>query len=231
MHDSRSLASAVWLLAASAVAGCGGRDGLGAVSGLVGLVAEYDFEDASNLGKDAVGGSDAVEVVGAMQVSGRIGQAVRLDAGYLLLPNPPKLMLATGGDFSLDIWVNTDRPNLNFFTCANPRVHAWGLAEYWPTPTPKMVANGVDAAEGKTNVYDGRWHHVAGTRSGDTLKIYVDGRLEGTSVSTKPIVDNGCNVAIGRDGACCESFNGKMDDARLWQRALADDEILEFSRR
>jgi hypothetical protein len=231
MCDSRSFASTAWLLAASLVAGCGGRVGLTAVPGLVGLVAEYDFEDPTNLGKDAAGDSDAVQVVGATQVSGHIGKAVRLEAGYLLLPNPSKLMLATGGDFSLEIWVNTDQPNLNFFTCANPKVHAWGLAEYWPTPTPKMVVNGGDAAEGMTNIYDGRWHHVVGTRSGATLRIYVDGRLEGTSNATKPIVDNDCTVAIGRDGACCESFNGKMDDARLWQRALEADDILAFSRR
>jgi hypothetical protein len=231
MFDSRSLVNAACLLAGSLLAACGGKDGLTAIPATLGLVAEYDFEDSSNLGKDAVGDDNAVEVVGATQVSGRIGKAVQLDAGYLLLPKSSRLMLAGGGDFSLEIWINTDQPNLNFFTCANSQVHSWGLAEYSPDPAPKMVVNGGDAAKGVTNIYDGRWHHVVGTRSGATLKIYVDGRIEGTGTSSNPIVDNGCNVAIGRDGACCESFTGSMDDARLWQRALEDDEILAFSRR
>jgi hypothetical protein len=207
------------------------------------LVAVYDFEKADNLGQDSVGGHDAVTVVAASQVDGVRGKAVQfgapprdggdpdsgdsgaLDSGYLILPKVSDLMLASGGDFSLEIWLQTSTLNFNFFTCSTVTTHAWGLGQYSLEGPPSMTVNGLEGAAGKTNVYDGAWHHVVGTRTGATLAIYVDGRLEGTDTAVTPIRDIDCTLAIGRDGACCNSFQGKMDRARIWRRALTDAQV------
>jgi hypothetical protein len=201
---------------------------------LPGLVAEYDFENPSNLGMDSVGSLDATEVYNASQVPGHIGSAVLFQAGYMALPLVTDFELVTGGDFSLEIWINTNShsvgiSNLNFLTSSTSTIHAWGLAEYPPDNVVSFVVNGDESAMGTTDVYDGVWHHVVGTRSGLTLKIYVDGKLEGTHVA-RQVLDRGGTLAIGRDGACCGNFIGKMDRIRIWQKALTDAEVLAASK-
>ena len=78
------------------------------------------------------------------------------------------------------------------------------------------------------------WHHVAGTWDGSTMKLYVDGDFVGEepfpwTLST-PSNPNGNTI-----GANCDpdpnnpahvcSFNGKIDEVRVYSRALTESEI------
>jgi hypothetical protein len=81
-----------------------------------------------------------------------------------------------------------------------------------------------------TSVWDGYWHHVAGTFDGSVVRLYVDGSEIGSGAST--------TIAIGYDlpttddffvgayrGSCNLHFNGLIDEVRMWDRALSADEI------
>ena len=71
------------------------------------------------------------------------------------------------------------------------------------------------------------WMHVAATYDRTTLKIYVNGVLNATLVSTTAIPVNNLPFVIGgpSDGAAARVFPGAIDDARLYNRALTDAEI------
>ena len=75
---------------------------------------------------------------------------------------------------------------------------------------------------------DKKWHHVAGSYDGETMKIYVDGNVIGEEEKKFNLAgDNDADVRIGcaKDRAHVTFVNGSIDEAAVWQRALSNDEI------
>jgi hypothetical protein len=73
-----------------------------------------------------------------------------------------------------------------------------------------------------------QWHHIAGTHDGSNLKIYVDGQLMATlpSESYSGVVHEGY---IGHDHSGGAYWAGLIDDVRVYDRALAEHELLTAS--
>jgi hypothetical protein len=69
---------------------------------------------------------------------------------------------------------------------------------------------------------ESRWHHVAGTWDGLTQRLYIDG-VEIASQALSGVLGDTSNVMISSDGN--ESFNGMLDDVRIYNRALTQDGI------
>ena len=76
----------------------------------------------------------------------------------------------------------------------------------------------------------GVWHHLAGTYDKNTgnVDIYVDGVLDGTTSGSGTINVGTADVQIGaREYTGYRAFfNGVIDEARIWNRALNADEIM-----
>lgn len=72
----------------------------------------------------------------------------------------------------------------------------------------------------------GRWYHITHVWDGDDSRIYVDGRLEGTSgfgtfsFGFFDIASIGRNIAASPD-----YWNGHVDDCRIWRRGLSPSEV------
>jgi hypothetical protein len=74
------------------------------------------------------------------------------------------------------------------------------------------------------------WKHIAAVRESGTLKLYINGKLVVASTTFEPSefdvsVDQPLRIGFGQT----EYFDGKMSDVRLYNRALADDEINKLS--
>jgi hypothetical protein len=77
-------------------------------------------------------------------------------------------------------------------------------------------------------VWDGRWHHVAGTWDGARPVLYVDGvRYDGANDAS--VVDYGLPQADGIIGGyhagCDLLFTGDIDEVHVWSKALPVSEI------
>ena len=73
-----------------------------------------------------------------------------------------------------------------------------------------------------------KWHHVAASYDGETMKIYVDSKVIGEEKRKFNLTgDNDADVRIGcvKDRAFAAFVNGSIDEAAVWRRALSDDEI------
>jgi concanavalin A-like lectin/glucanase superfamily protein len=83
----------------------------------------------------------------------------------------------------------------------------------------------VSAAARASDVWNGGWHHIAGTFDGGRLRLYVDGRPVGDPSDGPTRIDwsrTSPTAAIGRYvGSCDLTFAGDMDMVRLWQGALS----------
>jgi len=72
---------------------------------------------------------------------------------------------------------------------------------------------------------EGEWHHIAGTWDGATQILYLDG-VEVARLTPTGVLTAGTMVRLSSpDG---EPLNGMLDDARIYDRALSQDEILSL---
>ncbi len=84
---------------------------------------------------------------------------------------------------------------------------------------------------GVTPILDNTWHHAAATYDGSTWRLYLDGKLEAAAgVRARPRSDTAQQVALGTmlgtGGQPDGFFQGVIDEARVWNRALPPAEIL-----
>jgi len=76
----------------------------------------------------------------------------------------------------------------------------------------------------------GQWHHIAGTWDGAMKKLYVDGVLRSQGASTGSIsFENNFGLFIGANQGGALSFNGQLDDWRIYNRGLSAEEVWTLS--
>ncbi len=83
---------------------------------------------------------------------------------------------------------------------------------------------------GSTPVTEGVWHHAALTYDGTTMKIYLDGNLDGElaigqETAWNTIQHFGLGTAMDSNGLAEGFLHGMMDETRIWNRARTVDEI------
>jgi hypothetical protein len=95
--------------------------------------------------------------------------------------------------------------------------YVWDGRNYTRTPA---VAGGI---------WDGRWHHVAGTYDGSTVKLFVDGTLTGSSATTSPIaydLPTSGDAGLGNYLGTCDLFyTGDIAQVAVFGEALPVDAI------
>jgi hypothetical protein len=73
------------------------------------------------------------------------------------------------------------------------------------------------------------WYHVVGTYDGSQQRIYVNGKEENASSLTGSVRDDSYDIGIARqDGNSNQHFKGRMNDVRIYNRALSIGEIEEL---
>lgn len=85
-----------------------------------------------------------------------------------------------------------------------------------------------EIAIGKTGLEPRRWHHLILARSGDTVRVFLDGDLE-IEASFPDARPSGSRLFIGGRGDRFAGFEGKIDEVALFDRALDDDEIASIT--
>jgi hypothetical protein len=111
--------------------------------------------------------------------------------------------------YSLGIYCNSDIASMIEFWIYTDR--SYGPSRYFPNILLE------------TN----RWHFIAGTYDGDTMRSYVDGVFDRKAyVWIKGIAYNfDKNLFIGHSPTSSSFFKGKIDDLRVYNRALSESEI------
>jgi hypothetical protein len=122
-------------------------------------------------------------------------------------PGPYKYLLARGGDacVAASYGINTDyNGGLSFYIWDGTQQHWSGLAGQ--------------------EVWDGKWHHVAGTWDGVNSRMYIDGKLipGGTNFAGEIDYDGptGPTTVGGYHGTCDLVIGGDLDQVMIWSAAL-----------
>ncbi len=69
------------------------------------------------------------------------------------------------------------------------------------------------------------WMHLAATYDGTTIKLYVNGTLEASAAKTFTIQTNTAGLGIGAEDLGFRPLNGKIDEVKIFNRALTAAEV------
>ncbi len=73
------------------------------------------------------------------------------------------------------------------------------------------------------NFWDLNWHFIILSYDGKTAKLYADGKLMVSSTKNWNLTPNNCFIGKLVDNTCF--WNGLIDDVRVYNTALAPDQI------
>ncbi|MFJ2093935.1 LamG-like jellyroll fold domain-containing protein [Streptomyces sp. NPDC087901] len=135
----------------------------------------------------------------------------------------------TTGDYTVSAWASLDALPGNYATVVsqdgrrqeNPFYLQYGQGGFaFSTP-------GAHRARLEMKPELGKWYHVVGVRSGDEIKLYVDGKLAATAAAGTADVSTGA-LSVGRakwSGGNTDFWNGSVDQVAVYDRALTGDEV------
>lgn len=176
---------------------------------------------------------------GARETDGAVAGALEFDGAddAVRLPYRDELPLGAG-DFTASLWFRYtaaagEQPLLWMGGVGTTQPQVWLRGE----PASGRVRGLITAREGATAVRtasvssagaynDGRWHHLALRRGEGRLTLFVDGTatqapdVPGSVSRNSPF---GVHIGQRMDGRVF--FTGAIDDVRVWDRALTDEEI------
>jgi hypothetical protein len=81
-----------------------------------------------------------------------------------------------------------------------------------------------------TSTMNNSWHHVAGTYDGTQIRLYVDGKMAGSTLRTGVIATDTYLLSLGRNSQnTSRLFTGEMDDVRIYRGVLPTSEIIKLA--
>ncbi|MFF3818545.1 exo-alpha-sialidase [Streptomyces bluensis] len=187
----------------------------------------------------ATGGRPALVLGGARATDGVFGGAIEFDGtdDAVRLPYSPRLPLGTR-DFTASLWfrysaTTGEQPLLWMGGVGTTQPQVWLRGE----PASDRIQGLITVREGAspprsasvrtTGAYnDGRWHHLALRRGGGQLTLFIDGTAVGTADVPGSVSRNSpFGVHIGQKVDSRAFFDGAIDDVRVYDRALGDEEL------
>ncbi len=199
-----------------------------------GQIAYWPFEN--NL-QDQVNGNEGTFFGGnetEAYVEGKFGKSFRFDGidDFIDIPDDPSLNITD--EMTISVWVNVD------------------LEDTAPTHQPILIK--IEGNEGFRFVVvssaqlmlrvdnalvfdhypdDDNWHHLAGVFDSGIAKLYIDGiMVQENDLGMEQISSTNSVFRLGKTiaGWLAEDafFKGMMDDLRLYNRALTDQEVLKI---
>lgn len=203
-----------------------------------GQVLYFAFSEGSGEKvKDLSGNNNDGTLKGPKWVDGKFGKALQFQNSYVEVPDSDSLNMtkavtvmawayptASQPDYAKVVEKDFSRPNAPYISYGISFNFAGsGLFSF------EVATQGtIGGPQSKTKYEKNKWYHLAGVYDGKTIKLYVDGVLEGSTDKTGDInVAKGKNLYIGKATPVVggEAFAGIIDDLVIYNSALSEDEI------
>lgn len=202
-----------------------------------GLVAWWSFDEEPDapVAFDYSGNRQGGQLHQAARASGQRGQALVCEGGAVIVPHAPRLFPRQA--MSIECWVRSEQADQTNHWIVNS-VFGQGATGYRlgvlrGNPAFQLpVTAWSHHLVGDEPLPVGRWVHLAGTFDGQTMRIYVDGVPRGSLERPGPV-----NAAARTPlvlGSYAQDhvahFRGRLDEVRLYDRALSPAEVEQLAR-
>jgi hypothetical protein len=207
-----------------------------------GPVAAYSFDEGEGeTVEDLTGDGHTATIEGASwSTQGRYGGAMEFDASeedVLKVPDSPELDFSE--EFTLEAWVHPSGEESSWAPIIAKQQgggkgahrYAYWLHESWeganyPAGGFETSTEGQDREAGPSeHLSENHWTHLAITFDGAKLRLYVDGELVKDESTTGMAQLTEGDLQIGGSTEHGDFFNGRIDEVRIYNRALSEQEV------
>ena len=202
-----------------------------------GLVAFYPFNGDAD---DESGNTNHGAVNGAALTTDRFGaanSAYEFDGidDFIVIPNHSTFNVAD--NMTISAWIkssNTSGPRVILSKWNdNAGDHSFifkddNTSDKLRIQLSKQTNSDLADLIGTTSIPIGNWIFVAATLSENTVKLYINGNLDATILATGSIRQSITDLLIGAvytGGGITENFSGSLDDIKIYNKGLTQEEI------
>lgn len=195
-----------------------------------GLVAYYPFNGNAN---DESGNNHNATVYGGSILT--VDRFDRLNSAYGLDGNDDYIALGSWFNFqkfSIFLWVKPGDKQTSYANIIDNNhtdyrswvMQQWGsqLNQFYFGSTSGVITNAFI-------LISNQWHSVAIVHDSTSFQLYIDNKLiEQKTITQKVVYDGSQNLSLGHWGGGGRFLKGNIDDVRIYNRALSEDEIAEL---
>jgi fibronectin type 3 domain-containing protein len=201
---------------------------------VAGLVAAYGFNEGTGVtSSDASGNNNTASLnTATWTTQGRFGNALSFNgtSAKVTVPDAPSLDLTTG--MTLEAWVYPTVTGggsgwRSVFIKEQPGQLVYGLYSNIVTNKPSVDTNTgtYRTLVGGMTLAANTWAHLAATYNGATVRLYVNGVQVASQAQTGTLTNSTGVLSIGGNAVWPEWFTGRLDEIRIYNRALSVSEI------
>ena len=194
-----------------------------------GLVAEWHFDEGSGsvLADSSGNGNDGV-IHGATWTDGNFGSALEFDGvdDYVVVPHSASISLSNA--MTISAWVTADSfPDWSTVVMKSATSRWYdGYGMYYGSGDLRVFVTEYSSHKAHTPFSaTSSFKHVVGTYDGNNIKIYIDGVEKSTTSTSAGISTNTASLTIGKGAGGVYQWDGKIDEIRIYNRALNAEEV------
>ena len=197
-------------------------------------ISHWKFDETNGVAAlDSADGNHGTLVNGPVRVAGRVGSgALRLDGvnDFVRVPNSPSLHLKT--NWTIAMWF---KPSQLLNAGSGRRDLFKKFASYWllfnyPSGDGKLafvLNTGTPIIKSTTSAWpSNQWQHVAATYDGTMMRLYINGALEASGLTSALPANNTNPIEIGGSTEYRNFFPGCIDDVSMFCTNLAASTVL-----
>lgn len=205
-----------------------------AAGGGEGPVADYSFDEGTGATVEDLSGNEHTATIEDAEwtTKGRFGGALEFNGSEedcLRVADSPDLALDE--EFTLEAWVKPEGPDYTapvFFKEAEAGpayAISFGFGEF-SRPEGAVSPNSSEevTVEGSEDLSQYTWSHLALSFDGARMRLYVNGELVDSAETSGPVTSE-APLQLGCSQNPKEAFTGRVDEARVYDRALNQGEV------
>ncbi len=168
-------------------------------------------------------------------VEGKFGKALELNGSSDWVVVPHDDILTVDEDFTVMAWINTERhmgPNAQRWQGIVAKGNAPRSYSFYtesPSECMHLSVNGGGSVCQEGKVALNEWQHVVAQSDNGTHRYWINGKNVGEygGKPKPPGKADTANVLIGRTHEGNRELLGLIDEVRIWNRALTEEEVIE----